>query len=63
MYFLCFFLFLGLKDIIIGEMFCDFVKLVVFECMDFFDFVIKVVIEFKIKVDVDKMFMGFIKLV
>lgn len=31
--------------------------------MDFFDFVIKVVIELKIKVDVDRMFVGLIKFV
>lgn len=31
--------------------------------MEFFDFVIKVVIELKIKVDVEKMFIGLIKFV
>lgn len=47
----------------IGEILCDFDKFVVLECMDFFDFVIKVVIELKIKVDVDRMFVGLIKFV
>lgn len=52
----------GLKDTITGETLCDPDKLVVLERMDFPDPVIKVAIEPKTKVDIDKMANGLIKL-
>lgn len=41
----------GLKDIIIGDIFCDLKDLVVLEIMIFLDLVIEIVVEFKIKGD------------
>lgn len=41
----------GLKDIIIGDMFCVVNDFVVLEIMIFLDLVIEIVVEFKIKVD------------
>lgn len=52
----------GLKDTVTGETLCDLEKVVVLERMDFPDPVIKVAIEPKTKVDIDKMAMGLIKL-
>ncbi|KAI5068192.1 hypothetical protein GOP47_0016537 [Adiantum capillus-veneris] len=52
----------GLKDTITGETICDADKPVVLERMDFPDPVIKVAIEPKTKVDIDKMANGLIKL-
>lgn len=40
----------GLKDIIIGDILCDFVNLIIFEFMEFFELVIFVVIELSFKV-------------
>lgn len=50
--------FVGLKDIIMGDMVCDLNKLVVLEIMIFFELVIEIVVEFKLKVDQEKM--GFV---
>ncbi|MCO5554738.1 hypothetical protein L7F22_018523 [Adiantum nelumboides] len=52
----------GLKDTITGETLCDADKPVILERMDFPDPVIKVAIEPKTKVDIDKMATGLIKL-
>lgn len=41
----------GLKDIIIGDIFCDEKSFVIFEFMEFLELVIFVVIELKFKVD------------
>lgn len=48
----------GLKDIMIGDILCDLKSIIVFEWMDFFDFVIFVVVELCFKVDQEKM--GFV---
>lgn len=45
----------GLKDMIIGDIFSDFNNFVIFEWMEFFDLVIEVVVELKFKVDQEKM--------
>lgn len=45
----------GLKDVIIGDIFCVLKDIIIFECMEFFELVIVVVVEFKIKVDQEKM--------
>lgn len=43
--------FVGLKDMLIGDMFCDEKNVVVLERMEFFELVIYIVVEFKMKVD------------
>ncbi|KAH0449030.1 hypothetical protein IEQ34_022830 [Dendrobium chrysotoxum] len=52
----------GLKDTVTGETLCSLDKPIVLERMDFPDPVIKVAIEPKTKVDLDKMAVGLIKL-
>lgn len=47
--------FVGLKDMLIGDMFCDEKNVVVLERMEFFELVIYIVVEFKMKVDQEKM--------
>lgn len=45
----------GLKDMMMGDILFDFFKLVIFECMEFLDLVIELVIELKLKVDQEKL--------
>lgn len=42
---------IGLKDVIIGDILCDFNNVIIFECMDFLELVIFIVVEFKLQVD------------
>lgn len=46
---------IGLKDVIIGDILCDLDVLIILECMEFFELVIFIVVELKIKVDQEKM--------
>lgn len=46
---------IGLKSVIIGDILCDENYKIIFECMEFFDLVIFVVVELKFKVDQEKM--------
>lgn len=42
---------IGLKDVGIGDILCVLDVLIIFECMEFLELVIFVVVELKIKVD------------
>lgn len=42
---------IGFKDVIIGEILCDLNLIIMFECMEFLELVIFVVVEFCIIVD------------
>lgn len=39
---------IGFKDVIIGDMFCDFNYVIMLECMEFLELVILIVVEFKL---------------
>lgn len=41
----------GFKDVIMGDIFCDEKNVIIFECMEFLELVIVLVVELKIKVD------------
>lgn len=46
---------IGLKDVIMGDILCDLNYVVILECMEFFELVIQIVVEFCFKVDQEKM--------